>query len=76
LVQSTTLADEIAKRFFDESKYNAIYVSDWRQNPVLETLDVILIHDTETSAKQTRVVKQEFTYEGYLKGTTESRGGI
>jgi hypothetical protein len=76
LVQSTSVAQAIADSIFADTNYNAIYVANWRQNPVLMATDVIVINDSETSAKQTRVTKQEFNYVGYLSGTTESRGGI
>lgn len=76
LITDTTTAQAVANRFFAELNYNAVYVSRWRQNPVLESTDVIMINDSLTSAKQTRVTKQEFLYSGFLTGTTESRGGI
>jgi hypothetical protein len=76
LITSKTIADQVASWFISESNYNAVYVASWRQNPVMMATDVIIIDDAAQSAKQTRVYKQEFNYEGYLSGTTESRGGI
>jgi hypothetical protein len=76
LITTKAQADAISAWFFEESNYNAVYVVDWRQNPVLMATDVIIIDDSSQSAKQTRVYKQEYHYEGYLSGTTESRGGI
>jgi hypothetical protein len=76
LVNSNTLADKIADWFIRESNYNAIYKANWRQNPILECADIVLVEDSFDANKQTRIYKQEFNYEGYLSGITESRGGI
>ncbi|MEH7503294.1 hypothetical protein V7152_14995 [Neobacillus drentensis] len=76
LIRSKTNADNVSKWFFKETNYNAIYKTNWRQNPALECADIVLVEDVFNSKKQTRIYKQEFTYEGYLIGYTESRGGI
>jgi hypothetical protein len=62
--------------FMKESDYNAVYRTNWRGNMLLECVDVVLIEDGFGSNKQSRIFRQEFTYEGYLSGVTESRGGI
>lgn len=76
MLTSTTDAQTIANRIFTETNYYAIYLSRWRQNPVLVATDVVQVFDSVSSSKQTRVTKQEFIYEGYLKGNSESRGGV
>lgn len=76
LITSVDMAKKIAQRFFDETSYNAVYNVTWRQNPILETTDVIIVDDSNNTSKQTRITKQEFNYKGFLKGTTESRGGV
>ncbi|WEG14010.1 hypothetical protein PU629_06475 [Pullulanibacillus sp. KACC 23026] len=76
LITSTSLADKVASWYLNESNYNAVCKVDWRQNPCLECADVVLAEDGMGSEKQTRIYKQEFTYQGYLTGNTESRGGI
>jgi hypothetical protein len=76
LVLTDNMANEIADWYFDESLYNANFRANWRQNPAIECTDMVLIEDPFHSNKQTRVYRQEFNYEGYLEGTTESRGGI
>jgi hypothetical protein len=76
LILSKTAADNVSAWFFRETNYNAIYKTNWRQNPALECADIVLVEDVFNSKKQTRIYKQEFTYEGYLIGYTESRGGI
>lgn len=76
LVLTDSMANDIADWYFDESLYNAQFRAQWRQNPAIECTDMVLIEDPFHSNKQTRVFKQEFVYEGYLEGSTESRGGI
>jgi hypothetical protein len=76
LITSSSLAASVADWIIKETNYNAIYKTNWRQNPILECTDVILVEDSFEAKKQTRIVKQEFIYEGYLMGNTESRGGI
>lgn len=76
LIDSPELADNVAKWYIREMNYNAIYTVNWRQNPALECSDMILVEDSFSAEKQTRIIRQEFNYEGYLQGVTESRGGI
>lgn len=76
LITSEDLAIKVADWIIKESNYNAIYKTVWRQNPILECSDVVLVEDSFEAKKQTRIYKQEFQYEGYLNGVTESRGGI
>ncbi|MFS1519675.1 hypothetical protein V1503_24935 [Bacillus sp. SCS-151] len=76
LINNETLAKEVAEWIIRESNINAVYKTIWRQNPVLECGDVILVEDAFDAKRQTRIVKQEFEYRGFLRGVTESRGGL
>ncbi|MCP8969729.1 hypothetical protein [Ectobacillus ponti] len=81
LISDAATAAKVANWFIAESNYNAVYKSTWRQNPCLQATDVVIVESGFKSGqnnviKQTRVYKQEFNYEGYLSGVTESRGGI
>ncbi len=76
LVGTYLWAKDIAEWYFREMNYNAFFVTHWRQNPILECADVILVEDSFGSEKQSRIIKNEFNYEGYLEGTTTSRGGV
>jgi hypothetical protein len=76
LINTDQQAIEAAQWIISESNYNAIYKTVWRQNPALECADVILVEDSFDAKKQTRIYKQEYEYVGYLKGVTESRGGL
>lgn len=76
LVKDVTLASKIADWYFTENNYNALYELHWRQNMMLEGLDIIIAEDNQGAIKRSRIIKQEFVYEGYLEGNTTSRGGI
>ena len=76
LVISVPMATKIANWYFEETNYSAIFNINWRQNPALECTDVVLLQDPFNSGKQSRIIHQEFDYQGYLVGTTNSRGGI
>jgi hypothetical protein len=78
LINTTEQAQKVANWYIHESNYNVIYKSNWRGNPILENADVVIISNAidETYAKQGRIFKQEYQYQGYLTCNTESRGGV
>lgn len=76
LVISESQASDIADWMFREYNLRANYTANWRQNFSFEIGDVVLIEDSFEQRKRSRIVKQEFRFEGYLEGTTETRGGI
>lgn len=76
LINNAALADKIAAWYIRELNYNAIYTSTWRQNPILECADMILVEDSFGAEKQSRIIQQELRYQGYLDGITTSRGGV
>jgi hypothetical protein len=76
LINTTELADQVAEWYLRETNYNALYSVRWRQNPALECADMILIEDSFNAEKQSRITRTEFTYQGYLEGVIESRGGV
>ncbi len=76
LINTEERARKVAERIIRESNINAIYKTIWRQNPILECGDMILVQDNFDAKKQTRITRNEFEFRGYLRGNTESRGGI
>jgi hypothetical protein len=76
LINSAEIAENVAEWYMREINYNAVYQINWRQNPALECADMILVEDSFGAEKQTRIIRQELNYEGYLSGVTESRGGV
>jgi len=69
-------AVNVAEWLFYESSRTATYETSWRQNPVLECGDVIIIQDSFASKRQTIITRNEFEFNGALFGTTQSKGGI
>lgn len=81
LISDATTAQKVANWFINESNYNAVYKANWRQNPALQATDVVIVESgfmsgQNNTIKQTRIYKQEFNYQGFLSGNTESRGGL
>lgn len=78
LINTTTQAQAVADWFMKESNYNVVYQSNWRGNPILENADVVIISNgiDEAFAKQARIYKQEYQYQGWLTCQTYSRGGL
>lgn len=76
LIQSITLAQNVAAWLLSESNQRALYSVNWRQNPALEPGDIVIVEDSFGAKKQSRITKQEFEYAGYLSGKTETKGGI
>lgn len=76
LINTETHAVKVAEWILAESNLRALYSVNWRQNPCLECGDIVLIEDSFDAKKQSRITKQEFEYQGYLTGRTETKGGV
>jgi hypothetical protein len=78
LINTTVLAQSVANWFIKESNYNVVYKANWRGNPILEGADIVTISNgLDTAfAKQARIYKQDWQYEGYLSCQTQVRGGV
>ncbi|MFJ7933716.1 hypothetical protein [Sporosarcina sp. NPDC096371] len=76
LIQTVEHAEEIAQWIIEESNLRALYSINWRQNPALEPGDIVLVEDSFGMKKQSRITKQEYEFSGYLKGKTETKGGV
>lgn len=76
LINTIEHAQEVAEWIIEEYNLRAIYNINWRQNPCLECGDIVLVEDSFNAKKQSRIIKQEFEYQGYLSGKTETKGGV
>lgn len=76
LIQSQELATDVANWILSESNLRALYQVNWRQNPCLEPGDIVLVEDSFGAKKQSRITKNEFQFQGYLTGKTETKGGV
>ncbi len=76
LILTEQHAAEIAEWIINESNLRAIYNIRWRQNPALERGDIIKVEDSFGSNKQSRILRNEFSYAGYLSGNIVAKGGV
>ncbi len=76
LINTVEHAEDVANWIIEEYNLRAIYTINWRQNPALECGDIVLVEDSFKAKKQSRIIKQEFEYAGYLSGKTETKGGV
>lgn len=76
LINTVEHAQEVAEWIIEEYNLRVIYNINWRQNPCLECGDIVLVEDSFNAKKQSRIIKQEFEYQGYLSGKTETKGGV
>ena len=76
LINSQAHAQAVAEWILAESQNRALYEVNWRQNPALEPGDVVTIEDAYGANKQSRIIRQEYEYAGYLNGKTKSKGAI
>jgi hypothetical protein len=67
---------EVAEWIFDNTKHTGYYETDWKQNPLLECLDTVIIDDYSGKPRQSIITRQEFNYAGFLKGRTTAKGGV
>lgn len=76
LINTVEHAENVAEWIISEYNLRALYNINWRQNPCLECGDIVLVEDSFNAKKQSRIIKQEFEYQGYLAGKTETKGGV
>lgn len=76
LIDSQTVAADVAAWLLAESQRRRQYDVAWRQNPALECGDLVTIEDEFGGNKVARITKQEIKYGGYLEGRTGAKGGL
>ncbi len=76
LINNATTAQAVAGWILSESNLRALYDVNWRQNPALDLGDIITLEDSYGANKPSRIIKQEFEYQGYLNGKTTTKGGV
>ncbi|HEY4429563.1 MAG TPA: hypothetical protein VGN87_00850 [Paenibacillus sp.] len=76
LINSPEQALDVGNWLASEFAARAAYSVNWRQNPAIECGDIVLIEDSFGNKKQSRITKQEYNFQGYLGGRSESKGGV
>ena len=74
LINSTTVAQNVADWILAEADKRKLYNINWRQNPAYETGDIVVVEDEFGENLNTTITKQEFNFAGYLGGITEAKG--
>ena len=74
LITNSSLASDVALWVYNQYQKRLKYTSSWIQNPALESGDTILVENLFTTPREATVTKSVLNYQGYLTGTTESRG--
>lgn len=75
LINTEQHATDVANWLLKWLKYRAIYTINWRQNFLIDILDVVAI-ENRFNQRNAVIYKQEYEYQGYLIGRTEARGDI
>lgn len=75
LINTQTVAADVAMWMMEESGRRLDYDIDWQQNPALECGDLVIVEDEFGGNKTARITKQELKYAGYLEGRTGAKGG-
>lgn len=75
LINTEQHATDVANWLLKWLKYRAIYNINWRQNFLLDLLDIVSI-ENRFNQRNAVIYKQEYEYQGYLMGMTEARGDI
>ncbi|WP_152978243.1 hypothetical protein [Caloramator mitchellensis] len=75
LINTEEHAIDVANWLMKWLKRRAVYSVNWRQNYLLDLLDVVTI-ENRFNNKNAVIYKQELNYQGYLSGRTEARGDI
>lgn len=74
LINTSSIAEDVANWIIRGKNYRAIYNINWRGNPAHEMNDIVMIEDGYGQNKNAFVTKTEITYQGYLQAKTEARG--
>lgn len=74
LINTLSQAQNVADWVLRQLNHRAKYTANWRGNPAHELNDVIVIEDSYSQNKKSIITKIELSYQGYLKGKTETRG--
>ena len=75
LIDTSGKADVVAAWIMAEYKKRFLYEVNWRMDPSFVVGDIVTIEDDFSADKTARITRQEFTFDGFLTGKTNGRGG-
>lgn len=73
LITTVALANSTAQWIKDDSLMRKLLKSPWRSNPALELVDSVSMQNQFETTPNVIVTRQEYSYNGALKGLTEGR---
>lgn len=73
-ITSTTMATDVANYYLTLLAHREIYNINWRQNPALDIADIVEVEDNFGVNGNVILTKQDYSYAGYLHGSSEGRG--
>ena len=76
LINTQVDALNVAEWLLRENSTGATFKTKWMQNPALELADKVTLETRTDTISTVTITKQEFEYQGALRGTTEARGVI
>lgn len=75
-INDIATAQDVAQWVLNEANKREIYKVSWRQNPALELADVVTLENAYGVNKPSRIIRQEYEYQGALSGTTGLKGDV
>lgn len=74
LIPDATEATNVANWILARRKYRAMFDANFRGNPLYELNDYVGLENTYGDVKNSVIVRNELTYQGFLKGKVQARG--
>ncbi|MCA0754901.1 hypothetical protein KP806_07550 [Paenibacillus sp. N4] len=74
LINTSTVATDVANWIMAQKQFRAKYSMNWRGNPAHELADVIDIENSYGDDTSGMITKTDLTYQGYLQARTEAKG--
>lgn len=75
LISNSTMASNVGNWIIAIKNLRANYEANWRQNPSMDVLDIVSVQNSYET-KNAIITKQEYEYQGYLKGKSKLTGGV
>lgn len=76
LINTSQRAGVVASWILAQSQLRAKQTVNWRGNPAHELMDVVAIENSYGTNAKAVITKNELTYEGYLQGRLQAKGGV
>ena len=75
MIATTATAESVADWVLDDKQDRFINKPQWRMNPAHEVTDRVIVEDDFSEDKVSRIIKNQYRYDGALSGNTVTKGG-